>query len=115
MAGGLVLSLIVSFISLVKTSELNTPGLQGKSSWYHENPWEISDFISCANAHLMVRKRCKISCGPDFNFQYAMALNVYVDGDCSAVNLTLRSQNRSIEFICIMPLLVRDHVQTALI
>ena len=77
MGGGLVVSLIVSFISLVKTSELNTPGLQGKSSWYHENPWEISDFISCANAHLMVCKRCKISCGPDFDFRYAMALNVY--------------------------------------
>ena len=56
MGGGLVVSLIVSFISLVKTSELNTPGLQGKSSWYHENPWEISDFISCTNTHLMVRK-----------------------------------------------------------
>ena len=111
MGGGLVISLIVSFISLVKTSELNTPGLQGKSSWYHENPWEISDFISCANAHLMVRKRCKISCGPVSNFQYAMALYV----DCSAVNLTLRSQTMSIEFICIMLLLVRDHVETALI
>ena len=53
--------------------------------------------ISCENAHLMVRKRRKISCGPVSNFQYAMALYVYVD--CSAVNLTLRSQTMSIEFI----------------
>jgi len=34
--------------------------------------------ISCENAHLMVRKRRKISCGPVSNFQYAMALYMYM-------------------------------------
>ena len=57
--------------------------------------------------HSGVRRgiRRTLDCSGDFT--------LYVD--CTAVNLTIRSQIMSIEFIYIMPLLVNDRVETTLI
>ena len=58
------------------------------------------------NAHDMLRTV--------FNFQDVMAnLAIYVD--CTAPNLTIRSQTKSIGFIYIIPLLVNNLVETTLI
>ena len=55
--------------------------------------------------------------GAEFKAYYPVTrqfvLVLYVD--CTALNLTLKSQTMSIEFIYIMPLLVNDRVETTLI